>query len=487
MTERGLRISEVDGWKPDDLGLDASALGRLVTKLDSLLQSMLTEQDDLAETWTGAGASAAATRVVKEQTAGSHISGKIDNIKTLLTSGQTELQGAKDFVLTKRKNFVDWGFEVDDRGIVTATEKIKQLNTAGKDRSEVISAGLELMAEAGRYTMEMLGALQHAQGVAKGVQAKLAAAKSELGALVTEQAPTKAVRDLGLVPGQSTITLPPGILPEGADPVATMVKLENGIPVTFTDKDGKTTTLTPNPDNTLTVSQSVTGPDGSTTTTASTNGGPTTTTVSTPRTDGSGIVDHRDRTRRQTATAPDSSERWWPNNHLCRQRRRVTRGEDLGVLSGTKRWNDQGSHRPQWRYRARMDSPGRISRVRAIHFRAGRSAKAGRNLELRRYPVCAQRRWLNRHQIFRRAMGQAHHIAGRHNGHQILRSIGAEISSVGLADGHQLPWFRRPPEHHLGRNGRQRHRRRAGRRRKEYGRTSSHDGEDLPTPRTRSP
>lgn len=80
-----------------------------------------------------------------------------------------------------------------------------------------------------------------------------------------------------------------------------MVNLENGIPVTFTDKDGKTTTITPNPDNTLTVAQSVTAPDGSTTTTASTNGGPTTTTITTPRADGSGIVD-------TTVTGPDGKQ-----------------------------------------------------------------------------------------------------------------------------------------------------------------------------------
>lgn len=156
MTERGLRISEVSGWKPEYLGLGALALGRLVTKLDSAMQSMLIEQDDLAETWNGAGASAAATRVVNEHTAGIRISGKIDSIKGILSSGETALQDAKEFVLTKSKNLVDSGFEVDDRGIVTATEKIRQLNAAGGDRGDVLSAGLALMAEAGRHTLEML-------------------------------------------------------------------------------------------------------------------------------------------------------------------------------------------------------------------------------------------------------------------------------------------------------------------------------------------
>ncbi|WP_280317221.1 hypothetical protein [Nocardia wallacei] len=60
-------------------------MGTLVTKLDEKLQSMLIEQDDLAESWKGAGADAAARRVVNEKTAGSHISGKISTIKDALS------------------------------------------------------------------------------------------------------------------------------------------------------------------------------------------------------------------------------------------------------------------------------------------------------------------------------------------------------------------------------------------------------------------
>lgn len=89
MTERGLRISEVNGWELDKLGLDATSLGRLVTKLEGALQSMLIEQDDLAESWNGPGASAAADRVVNEKTAGSHICAKIDDIKDLLAGWQS--------------------------------------------------------------------------------------------------------------------------------------------------------------------------------------------------------------------------------------------------------------------------------------------------------------------------------------------------------------------------------------------------------------
>ncbi|WP_405160027.1 hypothetical protein OG203_26730 [Nocardia sp. NBC_01499] len=299
MTEPGLRISEVDGWKPEDLGLDTAALGRLVTKLDGLMQSMLIEQDDLAESWNGAGADAAARRVVNEKTAGSHVSGKIDSIKEVLTAGQTQLQDAKNFVLTKRNNFVDAGFEVDDRGIVTANEKVKQISAAGGDRSEAMAAGFSVMAEAGRDTLEMLEALQHAKGVASGLQAKLTAAKSDLSNLVLHEAPSKALRTIGLVPGQ-TLGTTAGLDGNG-NPLTTALLIENGIPSTTTTPDGKTTTITPNPDRTVTVAQSVQGPDGSTVTTSTTGDGPPTTTVTKTRPDGSGIID-------TTVTGPDGRQ-----------------------------------------------------------------------------------------------------------------------------------------------------------------------------------
>lgn len=109
-----------------------------------------------------------------------------------------------------------------------------------------------------------------------------------------QEAPSKAIRTSGLVPG-----LPPGTaIPADLGPLGTVQSLQEGIPVTYTSPDGNTTTITPNPDGTRTVAQSFTGPDGSTTTTTSVNGAPPTTTVTTTRPDGSGIVD-------STITGPD--------------------------------------------------------------------------------------------------------------------------------------------------------------------------------------
>ncbi|MFD3746090.1 hypothetical protein [Nocardia sp. NPDC058633] len=287
MTEAALRISQVEAWDGGVFDAGTSSLGVVVAKFDGLLASMLIEQDDLAESWNGAGADAAASRVVSDKTAGSHISAKIDAVKIVLSTGKSELQAAKDFVLTKRNNFVEWGFEIDDRGIVSANAKIRELRKTGMENGASITAGLELMAEAGRYSLELLGALQHAKGVATSVQTRLQTATTELNTLVATEAPSKAMRDLG-IGRPSTDATPGSLIPS---PVEAAQALSEGKEVRVMMPDGSTRIITPNADGTLTVAQSVIGPDGATTITASTNGGPSTTTVMTPRADGSGIID----------------------------------------------------------------------------------------------------------------------------------------------------------------------------------------------------
>lgn len=255
---------------------------------------MQTEHDAVTQSWDGPGSNAAADRVDKDKTAGSHVAAKITDIKDGLFSGWTELQDAKNFVLGKRTGFLDSGFEVDDRGIVSATQKVRELNQAGGERGDVMAAGLAVMAEAGRHTLEMLEALQHAKGVAEGVQTRLATLNSELSTLMVQETPSKTIRTSGLVAGPPTA----GASLFDLGPLGKAQELDNGIPVTHTSPDGKTTTITPNPDGTQTVAQSFTGPDGATTTTTSYNGQPPTTTVASTRTDGSGIVD-------STITGPD--------------------------------------------------------------------------------------------------------------------------------------------------------------------------------------
>ncbi len=240
------------------------------------------------------GAAAAADRVASEHIAGSHISAKIGEIKGYFTSGKKELDDAKNFVLTKRNNFIAWGFEVDDRGIVSAVEKVRQLQQAGQGRPDVMAAGFALMAEAGRHTTELLQALQHAEGVAMRVETSISTASSELTDLVLREAPSEAARTFGLVPGaQPTPDVPPALTQTDV-----LAALQAGMPVSYTDPNGKTTTITPNPDGTQTLTQSATSADGVTTTTSSTNGGPATTTTTQLRPDGSGVID-------TTVTGPD--------------------------------------------------------------------------------------------------------------------------------------------------------------------------------------
>ncbi|WP_330182105.1 hypothetical protein OHB26_38245 [Nocardia sp. NBC_01503] len=292
-----LLISQVEKWNPGALGTDATNLATVVTEGRSLLQSMLTEQDDLAESWNGPGASSAATRVAKENTAGTHIVDKIDSIDQLYTTYEPQLSNAKDNVLNTRTNIKNMGFDVYDDGNVNAeTMRNSLISTAKKNGNNdgvpgyVAAAILQLDYAAAEQRPIMKAALQTANNVAVAAKTALDLAKSQLTRLVLTEASSKAIRMLfpGLVDPE---TAQPSELPPDFTPVGAMFSLQNGIPVTTTLADGSTETITPNPDGTVTVSTTAKQPDGSTITTSTTNGGPSTTTVSTPRTDGSGITD----------------------------------------------------------------------------------------------------------------------------------------------------------------------------------------------------
>ncbi|WP_067687515.1 WXG100 family type VII secretion target [Nocardia jejuensis] len=314
-----LLISQVEQWNPDALGTDATNLTTVVTEGRSLLQSMLTEQDDLAESWNGPGSSAAAARVVKENTAGTHIVDKIEGIQQLYSTHKTQLSTAKDNVLNTRTNIKNMGFDVYDDGNVNANTMRNALIATAKDNGNndgvpayVAAAILQLDYAAAEQRPVMKGALQNAGNVAVTAKAAIDLATSQMSRLVLTEAPNKVVRTLfpGLLNPE---TAQPSELPPEFSPLGAMMLLQNGVPVTTTLPDGSTQTITPNPDGTLTVSSTTKQPDGSTITTSTTNGGSPTTTESTPRTDGSGIIDLKvtgpDGKTQQLQTIPQGNNR----------------------------------------------------------------------------------------------------------------------------------------------------------------------------------
>lgn len=286
-----LLISEVEKWKPERLGEDATKFASVVTDVDQLLGSMLTKQDEIAESWNGAGADSATTRVTNEKTAGSHIMGKVDAIKGIYTAHQTQLADAKNFVTQKRDLIRGMGFEVADDGNVTANAKIAAAMAASGNPDtppgSVSNAIVQIKRDAAEQHVVMVSALQNADNTATSTKAALDLAKGELGQIAMYEVPPKPLRELypGLLnPGAAKPEELPSVLGD-------VTKLQQGIPLTVTDPDGSTHTVTPNPDGTVTTSTSVHQPDGSTITTSSTDGKNPTTTVTAPRTDGSGIID----------------------------------------------------------------------------------------------------------------------------------------------------------------------------------------------------
>ncbi|WP_280273437.1 hypothetical protein [Nocardia wallacei] len=299
-----LLISQVEKWDPEALGSDATSFGNLVTKGDELLQSMLTTQDDLAESWKGAAADAAATRVVNEKTAGSHLMGKIDGLGNACTRYYTELTDARQQVIDKRSLIQGMGFEIADNGTVSANAKIQAVKAAGgrnpkndADPGVVAAAILQIEYDAAQQQLAMVTTLQHADNTATAAKTAIDAAKTDVSRIMFLEAPSKAIR--AMFPG---LTHPDTAKPSELPPIlGETMKLQEGVPFTVTEPDGSTKTVTPNPDGTLTVTTSVQQPDGSAITTSSTDGKPPTTTVTTPRADGSGIVD-------TTVATPDGKQ-----------------------------------------------------------------------------------------------------------------------------------------------------------------------------------
>ncbi|WP_280361271.1 hypothetical protein [Nocardia wallacei] len=299
-----LLISQVEKWNPAALGTDATSFANLVTKGDEHLQSMLTTQDDLAETWKGAAADAAARRVTNEKTAGSHLMGKILGLKDACTRYQTELTDARQQVIDKRNLIQGMGFEVADNGAVTANAKIQAVKAAGgrnpkndADPGVVAAAILQIEHEAAQQQLAMVTTLQHADNTATAAKTAIDAAKTEISRVALLETPSKAIRTM--YPG---LTHPNTAKPSELPPIlGEAMKLKQGIPFTVAEPDGSIKTVTPNPDGTLTVTTAVQQPDGSTVTTSSTDGKPPTTTVTTPRADGSGVVD-------TTVTGPDGKQ-----------------------------------------------------------------------------------------------------------------------------------------------------------------------------------
>ncbi|MCC3311549.1 hypothetical protein [Nocardia africana] len=285
-----LTISQVEKWKPDLLGTFATRFDTVVTNGDKLLQSMVTQQDHLAESWKGAGADSAAARVNADKTAGSHLMDKVGGLKTTLTTQQTELAHARQFVIDKRNLIVGMGFEVADDGTVTSVAKQAAIKAAaGKDPksvpANVTTALIQVEYEATQQHVAMLGALQNAENTAVGAKAAIDIANAAVNQVAMYELPPKAIRTL--FPG---LTHPDTAKPSELPPVlGDAMKLEQGIPITVTNADGSKTTTTPNPDGTLTVSTSVQQPDGLTITTESTDHKPPITTVTT-KPDSAGVV-----------------------------------------------------------------------------------------------------------------------------------------------------------------------------------------------------
>ncbi|KZM75252.1 hypothetical protein AWN90_17735 [Nocardia terpenica] len=271
-------------------------------QVESALTFFSSRPQEMSEIAKGAGADSAAARVNAEKMAGSHLMDKVGNLRTVSTTHQGELAHAKQFVIDKRNLIQGMGFEVADDGTVTSVAKQQALKAAAgrnptSDPGYLTKALIDVEYEAAQQQLAMVSALQNADNTATAAKAAIDVAKAELAHVAFFEMPPQGIR--ALFPG---LLHPDTAKPEELPPIlGDAMKLEQGIPLTVTNSDGSTKTVTPNPDGTLTVATSVQQPDGSTITTETTGHNPPVTTVTKPRPDGSGIVD-------MTITGPDGKQ-----------------------------------------------------------------------------------------------------------------------------------------------------------------------------------
>lgn len=146
-------------------------LTELVGRLDGQLTSLTADQDELAETWHGRAASAAALRVVKVKSSASTVSGAVESLSGDYDSTAGVAEAAQAYLVSVVNGARLTGFDVADNGLVTATAKLSAL--AGVAGPTAETARLEIEAEAQRLTLAVADALRQADEAGRTIADRL--------------------------------------------------------------------------------------------------------------------------------------------------------------------------------------------------------------------------------------------------------------------------------------------------------------------------
>ncbi|WP_139277729.1 WXG100 family type VII secretion target [Rhodococcus marinonascens] len=110
-------VPEVIRWKPESLRSTAGGIDRIVAELDERFTGLMIEQDALADTWSGAAATAAATRVVQEKSLGGAVAGALSDVAEQCRSAAGIVDGARLHLVSVVSDARGRGFNVEDDGM----------------------------------------------------------------------------------------------------------------------------------------------------------------------------------------------------------------------------------------------------------------------------------------------------------------------------------------------------------------------------------
>ncbi|SUE15655.1 Uncharacterised protein [Rhodococcus gordoniae] len=186
-------VAAVRSWNPDALRITADRLDVLVDKLDDRMKGLLTEQDVLAERWSGDAARAAAARVVRERSLGSAIAEALLQVAEAYRTGAWLVEGTRLHLVSVVTGAEQSGFTVHHDGTVDPSDQIRILS-AMLQAEAVAEARVRLEHEAAELTHAVTGALEQASRAAIETADRITAAVAVLEAARDAAVPGKVVQ-----------------------------------------------------------------------------------------------------------------------------------------------------------------------------------------------------------------------------------------------------------------------------------------------------
>ena len=189
-----LTVSAVQSWNPDALRITADRIDRIVDRLDDRMKGLLSEQDVLAERWTGDAARSAAERIVRERSLGSAIAGALLEVGGAYRTGASIVEGARMHLLATLSSAEQSGFTVHDDGTVDPSEQIALLAILVPDSTAAAGTRSQVERCAADLTRTISDAIHQASRAAAETTDRIDAAVNALEVARDAAMPGKVVQ-----------------------------------------------------------------------------------------------------------------------------------------------------------------------------------------------------------------------------------------------------------------------------------------------------